>query len=323
MDIKKLPKYDLLVITGPTASGKTSLAAVLALRLNGEIISADSRQLYRQMNLGTGKDYSDYIVEGKQIAFHLIDIADPGYRFSVFEYQREFKKVLEDLRTRDKFPVVCGGSGMYIDSIVSGYRMIEVPPDPAFRASLENRSIKELTEILSSFRNLHNKTDTDTKKRAVRAIEIERYISQTKGNQKQFPEIYPLIVGVLFSREKRRSRISERLRRRLEEGMVDEVRQMLDRGISPETLIYYGLEYKYITLYVTGKISYDEMYGSLETAIHQFAKRQMTWFRGMERKGVKINWIDGELPMEDKVKEILALLQVCIEPLEKLPLPDH
>jgi len=323
MDIKKLPKYDLLVITGPTASGKTSLAAVLALRLNGEIISADSRQLYRQMNLGTGKDYSDYIVEGKQIAFHLIDIADPGYRFSVFEYQREFKKVLEDLRTRDKFPVVCGGSGMYIDSIVSGYRMIEVPPDPAFRASLENRSIKELTEILSSFRNLHNKTDTDTKKRAVRAIEIERYISQTKGNQKQFPEIYPLIVGVLFSREKRRSRISERLRSRLEEGMVDEVRQMLDRGISPETLIYYGLEYKYITLYVTGKISYDEMYGSLETAIHQFAKRQMTWFRGMERKGVKINWIDGELPMEDKVKEILALLQVCIQPLEKLPLPDH
>jgi tRNA dimethylallyltransferase len=260
------------------------------------------------MNLGTGKDYSDYIVEGKQIAFHLIDIADPGYRFSVFEYQREFKKVLEDLRTRDKFPVVCGGSGMYIDSIVSGYRMIEVPPDPAFRASLENRSIKELTEILSSFRNLHNKTDTDTKKRAVRAIEIERYISQTKGNQKQFPEIYPLIVGVLFSREKRRSRISERLRRRLEEGMVDEVRQMLDRGISPETLIYYGLEYKYITLYVTGKISYDEMYGSLETAIHQFAKRQMTWFRGMERKGVKINWIDGELSMEDKVQMILELL---------------
>jgi tRNA dimethylallyltransferase len=308
MDIKKLPKYDLLVITGPTASGKTSLAAVLALRLNGEIISADSRQLYRQMNLGTGKDYSDYIVEGKQIAFHLIDIADPGYRFSVFEYQREFKKVLEDLRTRDKFPVVCGGSGMYIDSIVSGYRMIEVPPDPAFRASLENRSIKELTEILSSFRNLHNKTDTDTKKRAVRAIEIERYISQTKGNQKQFPEINPLIVGVLFSREKRRSRISERLRRRLEEGMVDEVRQMLDRGISPETLIYYGLEYKYITLYVTGKISYDEMYGSLETAIHQFAKRQMTWFRGMERKGVKINWIDGELSMEDKVQMILELL---------------
>jgi tRNA dimethylallyltransferase len=308
MDIKKLPKYDLLVITGPTASGKTSLAAVLALRLNGEIISADSRQLYRQMNLGTGKDYSDYIVEGKQIAFHLIDIADPGYRFSVFEYQREFKMVLKDLRTRDKFPVVCGGSGMYIDSIVSGYRMIEVPPDPAFRASLENRSIKELTEILSSFRNLHNKTDTDTKKRAVRAIEIERYISQTKGNQKQFPEIYPLIVGVLFSREKRRSRISERLRRRLEEGMVDEVRQMLDRGISPETLIYYGLEYKYITLYVTGKISYDEMYGSLETAIHQFAKRQMTWFRGMERKGVKINWIDGELSMEDKVQMILELL---------------
>jgi len=309
MDLKKPPKYDLLVITGPTASGKTSLAAVLALKLNGEIISADSRQLYRQMNLGTGKDYSDYVVEGRQIPYHLIDVADPGHRYSVFEYQREFLKVLEDLRSREKFPMVCGGSGMYIDSIVSGYRMAEVPPDPAFRASLENRSIKELTEILSSFRELHNKTDIDTKKRAIRAIEIERYIRQVKGNQSQFPVINPLLVGVLFSREKRRSRISERLRSRLDEGMVDEVRQLIDQGIDPETLIYYGLEYKYITLYVTGKISYDEMYGSLETAIHQFAKRQMTWFRGMERKGVTIHWIDGELPMEDKVEQVLDLLE--------------
>lgn len=308
MDVKKPTKYNLLVITGPTASGKTSLAAELALNLNGEIISADSRQLYRQMNLGTGKDYGDYIVEGKQIPYHLIDVADPGYKFSVFEYQREFLKVLGDLRLRDKFPVVCGGSGMYIDSIVSGYQMAEVPPDPAFRASLENRSIDELTKILSSFRNLHNLTDIDTKKRAVRAIEIERYIRQVNGNHRQFPEINPLVAGVLFSREQRRRRISERLRRRLEEGMVDEVRQLLDHGIDPETLIYYGLEYKYLTLYVTGKISYDEMYGSLETAIHQFAKRQMTWFRGMERKGVKINWIDGELTMEDKVKKVRELL---------------
>jgi len=308
MDVQKPLNCDLLVITGPTASGKTSLAASLAMKLDGEIISADSRQIYRQMNLGTGKDYGGYIVEGEQIPFHLIDVADPGYKFSVFEYQREFIKVLEDLRSRDKFPVVCGGSGMYIDSIVSGYQMAEVPPDPAFRASLENKSIEELTEILSSFRKLHNKTDIDTKKRAVRAIEIERYIRQVKGNHRQLPAINPLVVGVLFSREKRRLRISERLRHRLEEGMVDEVRQLLDQGIYPETLIYYGLEYKYLTLYVTGKISYDEMYGSLETAIHQFAKRQMTWFRGMERKGVKINWIDGELSMEDKVKKILELL---------------
>ena len=301
-------KYDLLAITGPTASGKTSLAAVLALRLEGEIISADSRQLYRQMNLGTGKDYDDYIVGGKQIPYHLIDVADPGYKYSVFEYQRDFIKVLEEIRSREKFPVVCGGSGLYIDSIVSGYRMAEVPPDPAFRASLENKSIEELTEILSSYRKLHNKTDIDTKKRAVRAIEIERYNRQVNEKHRHFPEINPLVVGVLFTREERRRRITERLRSRLDEGMVDEVRQLIDKGISPETLIYYGLEYKYITLYVTGKISYDEMYMSLETAIHQFAKRQMTWFRGMERKGVTIHWLDGELPMDEKVEKIMELM---------------
>lgn len=308
MDIRKPPKYDLLAITGPTASGKTSLAAALAFRLDGEIISADSRQLYRQMNLGTGKDYSDYIVGGKQIPYYLIDVADPGYKYSVFEYQREFIKVLGDIRSRDKFPVVCGGSGMYIDSIVSGYRMAEVPPDPALRASLENKSIEELAEILSSYRKLHNKTDIDTSKRAVRAIEIERYIRLEKGNRRYFPEINPLIVGVLFTREVRRQRISERLRSRLDEGMVDEVRQLINKGIAPEALIYYGLEYKYITLYLTGKITYDEMYGSLETAIHQFAKRQMTWFRGMERKGVSIHWVDGELPLEEKVKKVVELL---------------
>jgi len=300
--------YDLLAITGPTASGKTSLAAALALRLDGEIISADSRQLYRQMNLGTGKDYNDYIAGGKQIPYHLIDVADPGDKYSVFEYQRDFIKVLEEIRSRNKFPVVCGGSGMYIDSIVSGYRMAEVPPDPAFRSSLENKSIEELTEILSSYRKLHNKTDIDTRKRAVRAIEIERYHRQVSGIHRYFPEINPLVVGVLFTREERRRRISERLRSRLDEGMVDEVRQLIEKGINPETLIYYGLEYKYITLYVTGSISYDEMYVSLETAIHQFAKRQMTWFRGMERKGVTIHWLDGELPMDEKVEKVFELL---------------
>ncbi len=308
MDIRKPQRYDLLAITGPTASGKTSLAAALAFRLDGEIISADSRQLYRQMNLGTGKDYDDYIVGGKQIPYHLIDVADPGYKYSVFEYQRDFIKVLEEIRSREKFPVVCGGSGLYIDSIVSGYRMAEVPPDPAFRASLENKSIEELTEILSSYRKLHNKTDIDTKKRAVRAIEIERYNRQVNEKHRHFPEINPVVVGVLFTREERRRRISERLRSRLDEGMVDEVRQLIDKGISPETLIYYGLEYKYISLYVTGKISYDEMYESLETAIHQFAKRQMTWFRGMERKGVTIHWLDGELPRDEKVEKIMELM---------------
>ena len=308
MDVKKSSKYDLLVITGPTASGKTLLAATLALKLKGEIISADSRQIYRQMNLGTGKDYSDYIVEGQYIPYHLIDIADPGYKYSVFEYQRDFAKVLDDLRFRNIFPIVCGGSGMYIDSVVSGYKMIEVPPDQVFRASLEKKSLSELTENLSSFKKLHNKTDIDTKKRAIRAIEIERYIGIRKDNQTKFPEIKPLIIGLLFSREKRRERISERLRRRLEEGMEDEIRQLLMQGVDPETLIYYGLEYKYITLFITGRISYDEMYRSLETAIHQFAKRQMTWFRGMERKGIQINWIDGELPMNAKVEKVMELL---------------
>jgi len=308
MDVKKSSKFDMLVVTGPTASGKTSLAAALALKLNGEIISADSRQIYRQMNLGTGKDYSDYIVEGQYIPYHLIDIADPGYKYSVFEYQRDFAKVLDDLRSRNIFPIVCGGSGMYIDSVVSGYKMIEVPPDPVFRASLEKKSMAELTEILSSFKKLHNKTDIDTKKRAIRAIEIERYIGTRKENKTTFPEIKPLIIGLVFSREKRRERISDRLKRRLEEGMEDELRQLLLQGVDPETLIYYGLEYKYITLFITGRISYDEMYRSLETAIHQFAKRQMTWFRGMERKGIRIHWIDGELPMEDKVEKVMELL---------------
>ncbi len=305
---EKSNNYDLLVITGPTASGKTSLAAAVAFKLNGEIISADSRQVYRQMNLGTGKDYGDYLTGGKKIPCHLIDVADPGYKYNVFEYQRDFVHVLNDLRSRNKFPVVCGGSGMYIDSIVSGYRMIEVPPDPLLRASLERKSIGELIEILSSLKKLHNKTDIDTKKRAIRAIEIERYNGSVNEKQNQFPVTKPLIAGVAFSRERRRERISERLKQRFEEGMEDEVRQLLKQGIDPETLIYYGLEYKYITLFITGRLSYNEMFRSLETAIHQFAKRQMTWFRGMERKGIKIHWIDGELPMEEKVEKVLGLL---------------
>jgi tRNA dimethylallyltransferase len=300
--------YDLLVITGPTASGKTSLAAALALKLDGEIISADSRQVYRQMNLGTGKDYNDYTIGGRQIPYHLIDIADPGYKYNVFEYQRDFINVMNDLRPRNKFPIVCGGSGMYIDSIVSGYKLIEVPPDPVFRASLEGKSLAELIVVLSSYKRLHNKTDIDTKKRAIRAIEIERYYNTVSEKYKQFPLIKPLIAGIIYSREKRRERISQRLKDRFEKGMEQEVRQLLEQGTDPETLIYYGLEYKYITLFITGKLSYDEMLKSLETAIHQFAKRQMTWFRGMERKGIKIHWIDGELPMEEKISNTMSLL---------------
>jgi tRNA dimethylallyltransferase len=300
--------YDLLVVTGPTASGKTALAAAVAQRLGGEIISADSRQVYRGMNLGTGKDYNDYEVNGVHIPFHLIDIVDPGYKYNVFEYQRDFNKVYCDLKKRNIFPVVCGGSGMYADSIITGYEMFEVPPDSGLRIELEKKSMEELREILLTFKNLHNNTDLDTKKRVIRAIEIEHASRNKKNHHSEFPKVRALLTGILFDRDKRRKRITERLKQRLNGGMVEEVRQLMDRGIDTETLIYYGLEYKFITFYLTGKISYEEMVRDLEIGIHQFAKRQMTWFRGMERKGIKIHWIDGELPIEEKVKIVLDKL---------------
>jgi tRNA dimethylallyltransferase len=301
--------YDLLVVTGPTASGKTALAATIAYRVGGEIVSADSRQVYRGMNLGTGKDYDDYKLNGTFIPYHLIDIADPGYKYNVFEFQRDFKKVYSDLKKRKIFPVVCGGSGMYADSIITGYKMFEVPPDSGLRIELEKKSMEELKEILLTFKSLHNSTDTDSKKRLIRAIEIE-HSNRNKGKAYSgFPKVKALLVGILFEREARRKRITERLRQRLHSGMVDEVKHLIDQGIDTDTLIYYGLEYKFITLYLTGKITHEEMVRDLEIAIHQFAKRQMTWFRGMERKGIKINWIDGELPMEEKVKKVMELLK--------------
>ena len=261
------------------------------------------------MNLGTGKDYDDYLVNGVQIPCHLIDIADPGYKYNVFEYQRDFIKVYSDLKKRNIFPVVCGGSGMYADSIITGYKMFEVPPDSGLRIELEKKSMDELRDILATFKNLHNTTDIDTKKRVIRAIEIEHF-TRNKGKQRsEFPKVKPLVVGVTFERDTRRKRISDRLRQRLDSGMVDEVKHLIDSGINTETLIYYGLEYKFITLYLTGKISYEEMVRDLEIAIHQFAKRQMTWFRGMERRGIKIHWIDGELPIEEKVRIVLDILK--------------
>jgi len=301
--------YDMLVITGPTATGKTRLAAVVADSLGSEVISADSRQVYREMNLGTGKDLDDYIVNGRNIPVHLTDIVDPGYKFNVFEYQKSFLKVYDDMIARKKFPVVCGGSGMYLDSIVSRYHLMEVPPDEDLRTELKNKSMNELVEILKSFKTLHNKTDIDTKKRAIRAIEIEKYYSGHQDPGFEFPEINSLIIGIKLERETRRRRISERLKLRLERGMIDEVRALLAKGIAAETLIYYGLEYKYITFYLTGKMDFDEMFCRLEVAIHQFAKRQMTWFRGMERRGIKIYWLDGELTMEEKVNNILSLIK--------------
>lgn len=300
---------DLIAIIGPTASGKTPFAAALAHRLHTEIISADSRQVYRGMDLGTGKDLADYSVEGEAIPYHLIDIADPGYKYNVFEYQRDFLNTYTDLRNRGLLPIVCGGTGMYVESVLRGYRLLPVPENPALRQQLEGRSLDELTQLLSRYKTLHNTTDVDTPKRAIRAIEIEEYYAHTPVEERSFPQLNSLIIGLQIDRELRRAKITRRLKQRLDEGMMDEVRQLLSQGIAPDDLIYYGLEYKYLTLHAIGQLSYDEMFTQLETAIHQFAKRQMTWFRGMERRGLTIHWIEATLPMEEKLRQAEALIK--------------
>lgn len=300
--------YDILVITGPTATGKTRLAALVASGINGEVISADSRQVYRGMDIGSGKDLSDYNIKGLEVPVHLIDIVDAGYRYNVYEYQRDFLTVLDEMRRRGRFPVVCGGSGMYVDSIVSGYRLIQVPVNEKLRAFLEERSLPELTEILSAYKRLHNKTDIDTRKRAIRAIEIEEYYLTHKEEHIPFPVTNPLVAVIFFDRETRRERISRRLQERLDGGMIEEVQRLIQTGVHPDNLIYYGLEYKFVTLYLLGKMNYEEMVSRLETEIHRFAKRQMTWFRGMERRGTMIHWIDGRLPEEEKAEILTRLL---------------
>ena len=288
--------YDLVTILGPTASGKTPLAVALAYRLGAEIISGDSRQVYRRMDLGTGKDLADYVVDGKRIPYHLIDIVEPGYKYNVFEFQRDFLQAYDDIRQRGVLPILCGGTGMYIESVLKGYKLLPVPENPELRASLADKSLDELTTILAGYKKLHNSTDVDTVKRAIRAIEIEEYYRQQPVSAREFPAINSLVIGV-------------DIEQRLDEGMVDEVRALLDAGIPAEDLIYYGLEYKYLTLYAVGQLTYDEMFHQLEIAIHQFAKRQMTWFRGMERRGFNIHWIDASLPMEQKVEEIVGLIK--------------
>jgi len=302
-------KYDMLTILGATAGGKTSLAARMAYILNGEVISADSRQVYRGMDLGTGKDLQDYIVEQTEVPFHLIDIVDAGYKYNVFEYQKDFMNVYAHIQNRNKFPVFCGGSGMYLEAILKGYKLIPVPPNETLRKELEQKETEELVEILKSFKKLHNTSDIDSRKRMIRAIEIETYYGQADDIDDYFPEIKSLIVGVKFDRNSRRKRITERLKQRLNEGMIEEVKRILDIGIPPQVLIYYGLEYKYLTQYITGELTYSQMFKQLETAIHQFAKRQMTWFRGMEKKGFKIHWLDGYMPMREKTEKVIQLLQ--------------
>ncbi len=301
---------DLLVITGPTASGKTRLGALVAHRLGGEIISADSRQVYRGMDIGTGKDLEDYIVEGCRVPSHLIDIRDPGYKYNVYEYQQDFLKAYEDIRSRGKLPVLVGGTGLYVEAVLKGYRLIRVPVDPEYRASLEGKTMEELAALLASYKKLHNVTDLDTRKRVIRALEIEHYYAAHPEEGGDYPLIRAKVFGVQVDRDTRRARISRRLRERLEAGMTGEVKKLLREGVSHETLRYYGLEYKYISLYLLGEMDYDTMVRRLETAIHQFAKRQMTWFRGMERRGIPITWIDGSLPMEEKVEKILKEIVV-------------
>ncbi|WP_287827951.1 tRNA (adenosine(37)-N6)-dimethylallyltransferase MiaA [Bacteroides sp.] len=301
-------KYDFITILGPTASGKTTLGVAVAKALDGEIISADSRQIYRGMDLGTGKDLEEYIIDGQEIPYHLIDIADPGYKYNVFEYQQDFIKAYQDIKTKNKNVVLCGGTGLYLESVLKGYKLLPVPENKTLRDQLSNKNLKELTDILKGYKELHNTTDIDTCKRAIRAIEIEEYYSTQPKEARSFPELNSLIIGVDIAREARRAKISSRLKQRLDEGMVDEVKKLIDQGVKPEDLIYYGLEYKFLTLYVLGELNYNEMFNQLEIAIHQFAKRQMTWFRGMERKGFNIHWIDAELPTEEKVDQIFKLI---------------
>lgn len=301
-------KYELITILGPTASGKTALAAALAARLDTEIISADSRQLYRGMDIGTGKDLADYVVDGKSIPYHLIDICDPGYKYNVFEYQHDFFRVFTSLRDRGLVPILCGGTGLYIEAVLKGYKLLDVPPNPALRERLREKSLPELEILLASYKVLHNKTDVDSVQRAIRAIEIEEFYRTQAPDVREYAPLNSLLVGVAIDRELRREKISKRLRARLDEGMVDEVRCILSNGVAPEDLIYYGLEYKFLTLYIIGKLTYEEMVSQLEIAIHQFAKRQMTWFRGMERRGCTIHWLDATLPMADKVEQILTWL---------------
>lgn len=303
-------KYDLITVLGPTASGKTTLATQLAASLHAEIISADSRQVYRRMDLGTGKDLADYLVDGQQIPYYLIDICEPGSQYNVYEYQKDFKAVYLRLKEKQVLPVLCGGTGLYLESVLRGYRMDTVPENTELRHSLEGKSLAELTDILSGYKQLHNKTDVDTVKRAIRAIEIAEYYRTHPVTQTDMPDFHSLVIGVDIPRELRRQRISDRLKQRLEDGMVDEIRDLLAEGIPAENLIYYGLEYKFLTYYVLGKLTYEEMYSQLEIAIHQFAKRQMTWFRGMERRGTVIHWIDGTLPLEEKVRQIEELYRL-------------
>lgn len=302
----------MITILGPTASGKTTLAAHLAAKTGAEIISADSRQVYRSMDIGTGKDLADYVVDGKKIPYHLIDICEPGTKYNLFRYQEDFLNAYEDIRNRGVKPILCGGTGLYIEAVLKGYSLSPVPQNAELRERLAGKSLEELTAMLVELKKktgstMHNRSDVDTAQRAIRAIEIEKHNLNNPMPERECPPIDSLIIGVDIDRDERRRKITNRLKARLEDGMVEEIQGLLRRGIPAEDLIYYGLEYKFVTEYVTGKLTYDEMFRQLEIAIHQFAKRQMTWFRGMERRGFHIHWLDASKPIDDKVMAIMEL----------------
>ena len=304
----------MVTILGPTASGKTTLATRLAHTIGGEIISADSRQVYRNMDIGTGKDLADYVVDGKKISYHLIDIAEAGTKYNLYQYQHDFHVAYQDIVSRDERPILCGGTGLYLEAVLKGYELSPVPQNAELRERLEGKSLAELTQMLSDLKAqtgsvMHNTTDVDSCQRAIRAIEIETYNIEHTTALRTMPAIDSLIIGVNIEREERRRKITARLKQRLDEGMVEEVRTLLDSGIAADDLIYYGLEYKFITEYIIGKLTYEEMFRQLEIAIHQFAKRQMTWFRGMERRGTTIHWVDASLSMSEKLKEVLQLME--------------
>lgn len=307
----------MITILGPTASGKTPVAARLAMEIGGEVISADSRQVYRRMDIGTGKDLEDYMVSQRDgsfvIPYHLIDIQEPGTKYNLFEYQQDFFDAYQDIRGRGKVPILCGGTGLYIEAVLKGYHLSPVPQNQELRNRLEGKTLAELTQMLTELKqktgsNMHNTTDVDSCQRAIRAIEIETYNIEHPTPRRELPPVDSIIIGIDIDRELRREKITRRLKARLDEGMVDEVKALLEEGISPEDLIYYGLEYKFVTEYLMGQTSYDEMFTRLEIAIHQFAKRQMTWFRGMERRGFRIHWIDATLPMDEKIEIIKQLI---------------
>lgn len=312
-DLGGRPRARLITILGPTACGKTALAVALANELGSEIISADSRQVYRGMDIGTGKDLEDYVVDGKRVPCHLVDIVEPGSKYNLYRYQRDFMAAYDDIASRGARPILCGGTGLYIEAVLKGYALSTVPQNPALRKRLEGESLETLTQKLVELKkknnsNMHNTTDVDSCQRAIRAIEIETYNLERAAERRPAQPIDAIVFGLDIDREERRRKISERLRQRLDNGMVDEIKRLLDSGVAPADLIYYGLEYKYVTEYVIGKLSFDEMYRRLEIAIHQFAKRQMTWFRGMERRGTVIHWLDATLCMEKKINEIKRML---------------